>query len=257
MQMRAQPGAPQPAGNTQSFAVDSMRLGLARGGGKPLPTPLQAKMAAAFGADFSAVRVHEGPQPARIGAQAFTTGTDIYFAPGRYRPETREGLQLLGHELAHVLQQRRGRVKAPPGADLAVVQDRMLEMEADRMGQRAAWSPVGSLSERRQEAGVRQAAAIQTKSAGLLIQRAEKAAVKISRGILRSEYPYGGAKTTPHIHQYAGGFHLKLAGGHRLNLVKNGIKYDDNIVDALKYAAEVAETHPMLGPILVALLNMY
>jgi hypothetical protein len=40
--------------------------------------------------------------------------------------------------LAHVLQQRRGRVKAPPGADLAVVQDRMLEMEADRMGQRAA-----------------------------------------------------------------------------------------------------------------------
>jgi hypothetical protein len=36
-------------------------------------------MDAAFGANFSAVRVHVGPQAERIGAVAFTLGSDIYF----------------------------------------------------------------------------------------------------------------------------------------------------------------------------------
>jgi hypothetical protein len=34
-------------------------------------------MDAAFGADFSAVRVRAGPQAERIGAIAFTIGSDI------------------------------------------------------------------------------------------------------------------------------------------------------------------------------------
>lgn len=44
----------------------------------------------------------------------------------------------MGHELAHVVQQRAGRVRNPLGSGLAVVQDRALEAEAERMGQRAA-----------------------------------------------------------------------------------------------------------------------
>ena len=44
----------------------------------------------------------------------------------------------LGHELAHVVQQRQGRVRAPNGTGIAVVQDHALEAEADRLGQRAA-----------------------------------------------------------------------------------------------------------------------
>ena len=95
-------------------------------------------MEAAFGADFSTVRVHVGPQAERIGAIAFTLGSDIYFAPGRFQPDTAPGRQLLGHELAHVLQQRQGRVRNPTGAGVAVVHDRALEAEADRMGHRAA-----------------------------------------------------------------------------------------------------------------------
>jgi hypothetical protein len=39
-------------------------------------------------------------------AEAFTIGRDIAFAPGRFAPETVEGRRLLGHELAHVDQQR-------------------------------------------------------------------------------------------------------------------------------------------------------
>lgn len=147
----SQPGPPTPAfapatraaaavqvfGAATSFAVDPRQIGLVRNGGKPLPGALLAKMEKAFGADFSAVRVHEGPQPARIGALAFTTGTDIYFAQGRYQPDTVRGQQLLGHELAHVIQQRQGRVRPMGDAALAVVQDRALEAEADRLGLRA------------------------------------------------------------------------------------------------------------------------
>ena len=123
-----------PHGAAHVLPVNPRQIGLSPGGGKPLATSVQAQMKAAFRADFSAVRVHEGPQASRIGAVAFTTGNDIYFAPGRYRPDTPQGRQLLGHELAHVLQQRQGRVHAPPGAELAMVRDRALEAEAARLG---------------------------------------------------------------------------------------------------------------------------
>jgi Domain of unknown function (DUF4157) len=125
-----------------SFPVDPVRLGLTSFGGRPLPDAVRGQMEAALGADFSGVRVHVGPQAERIGAIAFTTGSDIYFAPGRFQPETAAGRQLLGHELAHVLQQRQGRVRNPLGASLAVVQDRALEAEADRLGARVASRPM-------------------------------------------------------------------------------------------------------------------
>ena len=128
----------QPHGASDAFPVDPAQLGLASGGGRPLPDTLRGKMEAALGADFSAVRVHVGPQAERIGAIAFTLGSDIYFAPGRFQPDTVPGQQLLGHELAHVVQQRQGRVRNPVGSGIAVVQDHALEAEADRLGQRAA-----------------------------------------------------------------------------------------------------------------------
>jgi hypothetical protein len=120
------------------FQVEPSRLGLVNSGGKPLPEVVRGKMEAALGADFSNVRVHTGPQAERIGAIASTTGNDIYFAPGRFQPDSVQGQQLLGHELAHVVQQRAGRVRNLLGSGLAVVQDHALEVEADRMGQRVA-----------------------------------------------------------------------------------------------------------------------
>lgn len=127
----------QRFGGDESFAVDPAQVGLVRSGGAPLPGALLAKMEAAFGADFSGVRVHVGPQASRIGALAFTTGNDLYFAPGQYQPDSIKGQQLIGHELAHVIQQRQGRVRAP-GGGVAEVQDRALEAEADRLGMKAA-----------------------------------------------------------------------------------------------------------------------
>jgi hypothetical protein len=60
-------------------------------------------MERAFSADFSAVRVHEGPAAAAMRAQAFTRGSNIHFALGRYDPGSSRGKQLSGHELTHVV----------------------------------------------------------------------------------------------------------------------------------------------------------
>lgn len=109
-----------------------------------MPAAMQAKMENAFGTDFSAVRVHTGsPLATGLGALAATHGNDIHFAPGTYQPNTAGGQQLLGHELAHVVQQRAGRVKSLQRKDdgnsgITLNVDRALEAEADEMGRRAA-----------------------------------------------------------------------------------------------------------------------
>jgi Domain of unknown function (DUF4157) len=108
-------------------------------GGQPLSDGVRAKMETSFGADFSAVRVHEGDHASAHGALGYTQGTDIHFAPGRYQPETPGGQELLGHELAHVVQQSQGRVQATTQAKGAPINDDpSLEREADEQGARAA-----------------------------------------------------------------------------------------------------------------------
>jgi hypothetical protein len=187
VQARTAPGRPtfvhgghaspvQRHGGSDSFAVDPVQIGLARGGGSPLPAPLLAKMEAAFGADFSGVRVHVGPQAARIGAIAFTTGNDLYFAPGRYQPGSVQGQQLIGHELAHVIQQRQGRVRTPHSG-VAVVSDRALEAEADRLGMRAAMHAEPSAPQPVQ----RSAAPLMPAPPGMKLQRMQEPSFPITK----------------------------------------------------------------------------
>ncbi len=107
------------------------------GPGRPLDEVVRRQMEAAFGVDFSDVRVHEGDAAAELGALAYTEGHDVHFAPGRYRPGTPEGNELIGHELAHVVQQRAGRVTADHEHG-PVVRSHALEAEADRLGAAAA-----------------------------------------------------------------------------------------------------------------------
>jgi hypothetical protein len=108
-------------------------------GGQAMPGVVQAKMEQAFGADFSGVRIHQGPQAASLGARAYTQGTDIHFQPGLYQPESQQGQELLGHELAHVVQQSQDRVQATVQArGVGINDDDSLEREADTMGAAAA-----------------------------------------------------------------------------------------------------------------------
>ena len=92
-------------------------------------------METTFSSDFSDVRVHTGSSKAGdVGALAYTQGSDIHVAPGQFQPHTTQGKQLLGHELAHVVQQREGRV-APTGevGGMPLNDDPVLEKEAEEM----------------------------------------------------------------------------------------------------------------------------
>src|SRR4051794_23120532 len=121
--------APRPFA-AQPAAVDQPRT---------LPDAVRGKMERAFGHDFSRIRVHEGGSAPAIGARAFARGESLHFAPGAFRPHSREGQAVLGHELAHVVQQRAWMVRPTTRlggrpADLSPA----LESGADRAGALAA-----------------------------------------------------------------------------------------------------------------------
>src|SRR5690349_22131117 len=83
-----------------------------RSPGRSLDPATRASLEQRLQHDFGAVRVHADAGAAdaarAIGARAYTVGQDIVFGRGEYRPGTTEGTRLLAHELAHVVQQRRG-----------------------------------------------------------------------------------------------------------------------------------------------------
>lgn len=132
--------APDPRGQLHPNAVPlpSHLVPPPAHGGQPLAPHVLQRMEAAFGASFADVRVHVGPHAQALGATAFTQGTHIHFAPGQYSPDTPQGQQLLGRQLAHVVQQRAGRVRNPFGHGVAIVHDRALEAEANAIVQRLA-----------------------------------------------------------------------------------------------------------------------
>jgi hypothetical protein len=113
----------------------SQQINATRGGGSALEPALAQQMSEHLGHDFGDVRVHTDPLAGQlaqaVAARAFTTGADIYFGGGEYRPASPEGRRLIGHELTHVVQQR----GAPTTGDLTVTDPAgALESEAERVG---------------------------------------------------------------------------------------------------------------------------
>ncbi len=76
----------------------------------PLPATWRRSLEPIVGADLAPVRIHADDEAARHAraerAQAFAFGEEITFGRGQLRPDTRSGVNLIAHELAHVLQQR-------------------------------------------------------------------------------------------------------------------------------------------------------
>ncbi len=103
-----------------------------------LPGNVQAKMEGTLGHDFSNVNIHTNSSKAKdVGALAYTQGNDVHFAPGQFKPDTKQGQELIGHEFAHVVQQSQGRVQPTTQAKgMPVNDDKGLEKEADDMGRK-------------------------------------------------------------------------------------------------------------------------
>jgi len=80
-----------------------------KGSGSELEGGARENLEDHFGADLSGVRVHTDNESAalnrELNAQAFTVGSDIFMAEGKYNPASTEGQGLLAHELTHVGQQ--------------------------------------------------------------------------------------------------------------------------------------------------------
>ena len=88
-----------------------------------------------FGLRLDNLRIRTNSERAvALGARAFARGDQIDFAPGAFDPSTAEGWRIIGHELAHVVQQRLGRVPQFAG----ILHDSELEREAHAAGDFAA-----------------------------------------------------------------------------------------------------------------------
>jgi hypothetical protein len=66
-------------------------------------------MESRIGADFGQVRIHNDSNAhqlsAKLNAQAFAVGNNVFFNQGKYNPESQSGKHLLAHELTHTVQQ--------------------------------------------------------------------------------------------------------------------------------------------------------
>jgi len=113
--IKASGGGPGHVDHEIARAIDAKR-----GRGRELDSDARGKLENAIGDDFSDVRVHDDEEAHElsksVSADAFTTGSDVFFQSGKYAPQSSAGQKLLAHELTHVSQQR----GAPRASQLTV-----------------------------------------------------------------------------------------------------------------------------------------
>jgi len=119
---------------------------------QPLPPAMRARLARLFRADLRGVRVAFSALPEQIGALAFAHGETVLLSPAVLALRPAMYRAVLGHEIAHVLQQRGGATRGRP-AEAPV-----LEGEAARAGRRIAAGRAPSLGARTRR---RRAASVQ------------------------------------------------------------------------------------------------
>jgi uncharacterized protein DUF4157 len=129
------PGRAQPAldvGGVPGRAQPALPMGAAAAAGGHDDDALAAQLRSTFGPTAADVTITpDSTQPLAAGAEGVTIDEKVFLAPGRYDLGSTAGKERIGHEVAHVVQQRRGRdLRAP----LAAGERAHLEAEADRAG---------------------------------------------------------------------------------------------------------------------------
>ena len=109
--------AKEAPGHTPTASATTLQqIAALRGSGQSLPQSERSFFESRLGYDFSAVQMHTDDRAAdsarQVQALAYTTGRDVVFGAGQYRPETSSGRRLIAHELAHVVQQGGARQSA-------------------------------------------------------------------------------------------------------------------------------------------------
>ncbi len=101
----------KPAGTSEAAAGEAPSIvhEVLRSPGHALDPSTRAFMEPRFAYDFGGVQIHYDTQAnasARaVNAIAYTVGRHLVFSSSHYAPHTFQGLELLAHELAHVVQQ--------------------------------------------------------------------------------------------------------------------------------------------------------
>ena len=107
--------------------------------GRRLSTPAMRAASKVLGTPLTDVRIHEDGAADALGLEAYALGANVHFARGTFRPASRHGARVLGHELAHVAQQRAGRVPVTRTLlGLPINDQARLEAAADRDGRAVA-----------------------------------------------------------------------------------------------------------------------
>jgi hypothetical protein len=130
-------GPRRPPGGTRTGDPNRLLKSLLKreGPGFGLPSQLASELGRKMGSPIGHARIHTGPEAAKtaaaLGAEAFTIGSDVFFAQGKYDAASPSGLGLVAHELWHVVQQ-----SGPPTGDMSSATGLLqLEREAHSMGQ--------------------------------------------------------------------------------------------------------------------------
>lgn len=151
-----------------------------RNHGRPLPVGLRRRAELFYGADLSAVRLHAVAGLSDLPALAVTRGDNICLTFDALTLPTSSLLELTGHEIAHVVQQRQGRIRALRGSLAAVLDDDpTLESEASDAGRRfaagAGVSGFGATTRRHvRRSGVQCAVAVGGRAIGSADELSEK-----------------------------------------------------------------------------------
>jgi len=102
-----------------------------------------------LGHDFRHVRIHTDAEAAQsahaIHAQAYTLGRHVVMGEGRYQPHTSSGMQLLIHELTHVVQQGNPAADTGPARTISQYHDSS-EREAVHVARTLTGSPGAAAS---------------------------------------------------------------------------------------------------------------
>ena len=112
-----------------------------RSPGRALAPDVRSEFEDRLGHSLAHVRIHAdaraGASAEAVGAAAYTAGSHIAFAPGRWNPGSQPGRRLLAHELVHTIQQGDATARSLQCMELGAVDD-AFEREAETIAERIA-----------------------------------------------------------------------------------------------------------------------